>query len=324
MQLEDAFSSAIAPGLSRLKVYRSASPGELALNPAAPKVLVWYGSLPAENVSCDTDSGMLTATFVDPRWVLKNRFLTAPASFSATDQATILTSIVNTQNTRQQTWLTPAGTTGVLRDRNYDAGKNVSDLIDEMTKVTSGCDVDVFPSDGYTTAGTRAMGTLSFLARQGSDKPSVIFFYQQTAGSSGGGNITGIKRSYAPILNSSTQQGTAPDGTAASQTFTLATGYDLLETFDTASDAFVAATLLEKASGVVAENATLRSIWDVGDATWDAPLPFVDYDLGDTVRLRVKRGSMVANNVAVKVDGYDIDVDQEGNIRSKPILVSAA
>lgn len=322
--LHDPFAALVVPGLSRLKVYRSASPGELALDPAAPKVLVWYGSLPAENTIEDTDTGFLTATFVDPRWVLKLRFLTAPASFAATDQASILTSIVNTQITRQNIWLTPTGSTGILRDRNYDAGKNVSDLIDEMTKVTNGCDVDAFPIDGYTAAGTRSMGTINFMSRQGSDKSNVIFRYQQVVGTSGGGTITGVKRSYAPIVNSSTQIGTAPDGTSSSQTFTLPTGYDLLEEYQTSSDASINNSLLEAAQGVVSENATLRSIWTVGAGTWDAPLPFVDYDLGDTVRLRVQRGPMVANNVAVKVDGYDLAVDQEGNVRTTPILVSSA
>lgn len=321
--LEDAFAGAVVPGLSRLKIYRSASPGELALNPAAAKVLVWYGSLPAENTIEDTDNGFLTATFVDPRWVLKGRFLAAPASFAATDQATILASIVATQNARQQIWLTTAGSTGILRDRNYDAGKNVSDLIDEMTKVTNGCDVDVFPSDGYAAAGTRAMGALSFLSRQGSDKPSVIFRYQQVVGSQGGGNITGVKRSFAPIVNTSTQVGTAADGTSSTQTVSLPGVFDLLEEYQTSSDATITASLLEAAAGVVAENASLRSIWTIGAGTWDAPLPFVDFDLGDTVRLRVQRGSMIANNITVKVDGYDLVVDQEGNARTTPILVGA-
>lgn len=322
--LHDPFAALVIPGLSRLKVYRSASPSELALNPAAAKVLVWYGSLPAENTIEDADTGFMNATFVDPRWVLKMRFLTAPASFAATDQAAILASIVNTQITRQNIWLTPSGSTGILRDRNYDAGKNVSDLIDEMTKVTNGCDVDVSPTDGYTAFGTRAMGNLNFLTRQGTDKPNVIFRYQQVVGTSGGGNITGVKRSYAPIINSSTQVGTAADGTSSSQTFTLPTGYDLLEDYQTSSDATIAGSLLEAAAGVVSENASLRSIWTVGAGTWDAPLPFVDFDLGDTVRLRVQRGPMVANNLAVKVDGYDLVVDQEGNVHSTPILTSAA
>ena len=166
------------------------------------------------------------------------------------------------------------------------------------------------------------MGTLSFLARQGSDKPSVTFYYQQVVGTSGGGNITGVKRSYAPIINTSTQVGTAADGTSSAQTFSSPGVFDLLEEYQTSSDATIAASLLEAAAGVVAENASLRSIWSVGAGTWDAPLPFVDFDLGDTVRLNVRRGPMIANSLVVKVDGYDLVVDQEGNVKSTPILTS--
>lgn len=319
LQLEDAMALQIQPGQSRLRIYRSATASELALNPAAPKVLLWYGSLPAEGVTEETDSGLMTLAFQDPRWVLRQRFLTAPAAFTATDQGSILGSIVTTQNSRQQTWLTPGGTTGILRDRTYDGGKNVADLVDEMTKVISGCDVDVVPADGYTTSGTRAMGSMNFYARQGTDRPTVLFFYT----SRGGGNITGVKSSYAPILTSSTQQGTASDGTSTAQTFTTATAYDLLEQYDTASDASTAATLLDKASGVVAENASLRRIVDIGDPTWEAPQPYSDYDLGDTVRVTARRGTLALDRVSMRVMGYDLAADQEGNVTSRPILVAS-
>jgi hypothetical protein len=320
LQLEDAMAAQILPGQSRLKIYRTPTAAELALNPAAPKVLLWYGSLPADGVTEETDSGLMTMAFQDPRWVLRQRFLAAPAAFTAQDQGLgILGSIITTQNTRQQTWLTPGGTTGILRDRTYDAGKNVADLIDEMTKVISGCDVDVVPADGYTTAGTRAMGSMNFYARQGTDRPTVLFYYQTR----GGGNISGVKSTYAPILTSSTQQGTASDGTATAQTFTTATAYDLLEKYDTASDASVAATLLDKASGVVYENSSLRRIVDIGNPTWEAPLPFADYDLGDTVRLTAKRGTLSLDRASMRVMGYDLAADQEGNVSSRPILVAS-
>jgi hypothetical protein len=325
LQLHDAQALLVQPGLSRLKIYRSATPAELALNPAAAKQLVWYGSLPAENVEEDTDNGTLTAIFWDPRWVLLNRFLQSPASFAATDQGSIVWQVVNTQNLRQDTWLRQGSTTtGIVRDRTYDAGKNVAALIDDMTKVTSGLDLDVVPIDGYTTFSDRRMGTLNTYARQGTDKPNtLLYIMRERGGSGGGGNIMGLKRTYAPLLNSSTQQGTDPDGVASAQTYAIATGFDLLETYDTASDAFTATGLLEKAAGVVSENVALRQILTIGSTTWEAPLPFADYDLGDTIRLSARVGRVVLDRVSMRVDGYDVEADQEGNIKATPILVAA-
>jgi hypothetical protein len=323
LRLEDPQAVQVQPGLSRLKVYRTPSAGELALNPSASKQLVFYGSLPADGVAEDTDSGLMTLSFMDPRWVLKSRYLIAATSFTATDQATILRTIIATQNTRQALWFTTSGTTGTLRDRNYDAGKNVADLIDEMTKVQSGVDLDFTPLDGYTSSGTRNMGNVFFTSQQGIDRPGAVLFYlMQQGGSSGGGNINKVVSSYAPIFNSSTQQGTDPSGVANTQRYTAATGYDLLETYETASDAFTSAVLLEKAQGVVFENDSPRRIIEVGEATWHAPVPWVDYDLGDTLRLTVKRGSLQIISQVMKVDGYDAIADQEGNVRGNPILTS--
>ncbi len=326
LKLEDPIAAQIQPGLSRLKVYRSATAAELALNPSASKSLIFYGSLPAEGVEEDTDNGLMTLSFQDPRWVLFRRFLTAPAAFAATDQATILASLIATQNTRQALWFTTSGTTGVLRDRNFDAGANVGQLVDDMTKVTSGLDLDFQPLDGYTISGSRSMGNVLFMTRQGTDRPSVIFLYHQVPGGQGGGNITKLKSTYAPITNMATQQGTDPTGVANTQTYpsSPASGaFDLLETYETASDAFTSAALLEKAQGTVVENYSLRRVVEVGQATWDAPLPFSDYDLGDTVRLTAKRGSLQIANASLRVDGYDLIADQEGNVLGNPILVAA-
>ena len=70
LQLGDALASIVTPG-SRLKVYRAATPAEAAVG--LTRVLVFYGSLPAQNLTMDASSDTLVAMFKDPSWMLARR-----------------------------------------------------------------------------------------------------------------------------------------------------------------------------------------------------------------------------------------------------------
>lgn len=326
MPLESPAALALLPGLSRLKIYRSATPAELALSPSAATRLVWYGSLPAENVIDDVTANTCTAIFVDPRWVLARRQLQAPASYVAADQGTILWTHVAAENARQDTWLRQGTTTtGVVRTINYDRGKVVDSIITEMAGLTNGPDIDVGPFDGYAAAADRRMANFNVFATQGTDRPLLVYYVaRETGGSGGGGNLIGLKRGYAPVINGATSVGTDAAGNASLQRFASLSGYDLQESFDTSSDALTAASLLERAQGVVAANQVPRVVFGTGRAVGDnAPLPLSDYDLGDTLRLSARVGRIQHDRISVRIEGYDLEADQEGNVLTTPIFSGA-
>lgn len=330
IRMEDPQALSISPGLSRIKIYRSATPSELALNPAASKVLVFYGSLPVDGVSEDTNSGLLTAAFQDPRWVLRDRYIGYSSAIysqyligQTMDYGNIAAALINTENAKQAFWLTPSGTTGITASMSWKAGLSIASCLDELTKITGGPDFDVTPLDGWTIGNTRQMGTFTTYRSEGQDRPQALFYLQQQVGSSGGnGNITGVRSTYPPIYTASTAQVTDSLGVVQQQTYQLpSNNYDLLEIYETPDHTYTASALLGKAQGVVAENSSPRRMVEVTGATWDAPLPLVDYDLGDTVRLTVKRGTISLDRAVYRVMGYDLVADQEGNVNAMPLLV---
>ena len=140
LQLGDALASIVTPG-SRLKVYRAATPAEAAVG--LTRTLVFYGSLPAQNLTMDASSDTLVAMFKDPSWMLARRFLpgnytTAGTggvgnnpneTFTSTKQGAILQSLLaritnllpsGIPGVRPyfETYIVPGGdTTTILRDR---------------------------------------------------------------------------------------------------------------------------------------------------------------------------------------------------------------
>lgn len=306
---EDLAAYLIPSRRPRLKIHRAATAAELAANPASARVLLFYGLLPSTSVDDDTDTGITTATFFDPRVRLGQAYTFVPVTFTATAQGTVLWQLVNTYQGRSffNSYLLQGATDASRsRDRTYDQGKQLSTLIDEMTKVEGGPDVDVSPLE---IGGSAVMGTFNTYARQGLDRPNALFI----SGPKLPTNCT-VKRNWGPTVTFATAQGTAPDGNATAQSYPpiITSGYGLLESYETISDASVAATLLARAAGVVDQNQDPQQILTVSNITRDAPVPFIDYFLGDTVRVTAKRGAMNIDRAPVRAEAFKIEVGDNG------------
>lgn len=332
LKLDDPLSAYANPNNApRLKIYRAATAAELAANPAAVRALVFYGSLPPESVIEDAGAGTVEATFQDPRWILNYRYLSAPAVFAATDQAAIVYSLVTAQNSRTggDTFMTSTGVNVTpTRDRTYDAGKNIAEIINELTQIDGGPDVDCITFDGWSNGATRQMGQLIVYAREGSDRPNAVFAYGAPSpdGTTGGlpTNVVSVKRTRGPVTTQATMTGTAIDGTSLSQTYgnPAGSGYGLAEWYETQQDVSQTTTLLEKAVGKVTTNQDPQRIYEITTPLPTAPLPLAEYDVGDTIRLNVRRGSFVASNVSLRVHGMDMTISQNGEITEMNLITA--
>ena len=311
VRLEEDLAEYLTPNARpRLKVYRSATAAELQANSSAGRQLLFYGLMPSTSCDDDTNTGLTTATFFDPRVRLTQAYTYVPVQYGAIYQGNILWDMVRTWQLRPGgiSYLVQGATDfSRTRDRNYDQGKELASLIDEMTKVEGGPDVDVNPID---SSGATVMGGFNTYAIQGSDRPNASFI----AGPDLPANCQ-VKRSYGKTVTFATAQGTAADGTAARQSYPVSvlSGHGLLESYETVSDASVAATLLARATGEVVQNQEPQQIISISNIiTREAPAPFIDYFLGDTVRVTARRGKLNLDRAPVRVEAFTIDVGDDG------------
>lgn len=321
---EENYPFALLELQPRVKVYRVATPQELADDPLIVNKLVFYGSLSSEGIDEDSETGQAKLTFQDPRWVLNDRYVPTPVTFSQVDQGDILWQIIATQNARPNgdTWIRQGGTTtGTLRDRTYDAGKEVAGLIDDMTKVDGGCDVSFTPVDYWSVDGTAAMGVFNAHAERGIDRPDALFISGATLDEGTSGGLPSncyMRRTRAKTITSATSVGTADTQTYAN----TSSPYGLLEAYETFSDVSISQTLLDKSVGKVANGQNAPMILEVKNPTEEAPQPLLDYAIGDQVYATCRRGGMQFFSLPVRVHGIDITLDQTGKLTTKPTLAT--
>ena len=320
------YASAIVDASPRLKVWRPSTDAELAGDPTTVRQLVFYGVLPSDATAEDADYGFIDLQFQEPTCVFADRNLTANVTYTQIDQGTILWNLIALQNARTNgdTWIKQGNTaTGILRDRTYVAGKNLAELVSEMTKVDGGCDVDFVPVDYYSVDGSRSMGVFSAFAKQGTDKPLARFVYadSMTQGQSGGldSNVKNIKRRRAKALTMATSVGV---GGIVQSYQNTGSGFGLNEEYETFSDVSVLQTLMDKSVGKVLNRQSAPQVFDIIGPTPEAPQPFYDYNIGDTVYLTVRAGGFQVFNQPVRVMGIDIGIGQEGQLTDTKILVA--
>lgn len=315
LPLTDAQAGSLTPSANpaaRLKVYRERTAAEVALDPTLTRELVFYGSLPPQNVRENAREDRVEAVFADPRWVLAQRFTLGTETYTAQDQGTILWGLVDTQNTRSggDTFLTQGAiSTGTVRTVAYDR-RRVADAIGEMVKFIDGPDVDVTFNDGWATSGSTNMGTFNVYARQGSTRDNATFTYGHQIGS----NVQNIRRDYRETVTYATvigsDSGSAPISASSGSPST--SPYGVLEFFTSLSDFTTAAFMQFYASGVVQALQTPREVITVEGPTVEAPQPFVDYELGDTVFVSCRKGGMVFTDRALRVHGINVKLSQNG------------
>ena len=174
----------LKPGLSRLKVYREFTAKERTrLGTTARRQLRFYGSLPEEAVTEDTTEGV-TATFMDPLWILAERWSSPNAlltgaleTYSNVDGEAILWGLVDMQNSRDggDTFIRRGGAAiGANYSVTFDR-QPVLGMMQAFANTAAGPDFNIEPVDGWADASSRVMGNLMVYPRMGEPLPHVAF-----------------------------------------------------------------------------------------------------------------------------------------------------
>jgi hypothetical protein len=304
-----------------LKVYRNRTDIERAASsPTVSHQVCFAGYLLPENVHDDTATGETTAVFGDPRQGAAYWYFNQNVYYTAQPQAGIPADMFFQMYVRggAPLQISVGGVigSGTPRDRHYVPGQNIAQLITELCGVIGGPTVDFRPSDA--TGNPFAPGYLDCAVALGSDKPTVRFIH----GPDWSTNCD-VEHYYTPATTYVTEVGIDSAGNQQIQVAGLpgTSPLGLLEQYNTESDISETATLLEKAQGIIAQFFTAPDVWQVKNCSREAPLPFVDFDLDDGVYLNVDRGRLQAANVKLRVDGFDVSVDDEGTVNIDQLIL---
>jgi hypothetical protein len=313
IDLEDELAELVEPVTSRLKVYRETFADRLLT-----RELVFYGSLPPTGLAEDGAAGTLALKFSDPLWLLAHRYSTGAETFAATDQGAIAWGLIEAQHARAggDTFLLEGDTaTGTLRDRTYDR-RVVLELLGDLAEVIDGPDFYVEPWDGFEEDGSRSMGLFHASSSSGSDQPGVHFVYGPGLAT----NVANVRRTYLDVITRAEVAGTGAEATLPLSGVygdPASSAYGLLEDYVSDPDLTVQATLDARAAGIVERSQYPRDVIELEGPTPQAPQPFRDYRLGDTVRATARKGRLAFTNRPLRVHGIDLAIGQDGAAAAK-------
>jgi hypothetical protein len=289
-------------------------PAALFYTELASDLIVYYngaaifrgrGGTTQDVASPDVDT--VTINAFEYRELLKRRLLLADASvgFLFVDQAQIAWTLISEAQARpggalgitQGTGFTGGfGSTGVLRERNYDRGRSVAELIDELAQVQNGFEWSIGPDLRFNV----------FYPKRGSTT-SVILDY--------GGAVTNVNRSmnprdFANVVRTTGDSGTTPVESAIAGIATDTRGR--WETLDATFDIKEQATLAARAVFDLAVDSVIPYTYSVAlkDGYWTGPAQFF---IGDQVILLVQTGRMNVN-IACRVIEFEVSVDPDGAV----------
>lgn len=144
----------------------------------------------------------LVAVFKDPFGRMlgdgseNGRHLFAALEFAAVDQGDIGWALINALNTDSDTGIRE-GTieTTTLRDRSYEAGKNVGEALVQLTEVIGGFDFEILPLDSVTQSGK--LGEYVVYNEMGEDREDLIWGF----GKGSMANVRAVSQTITPPVN---------------------------------------------------------------------------------------------------------------------------
>ncbi len=271
--------------------------------------LYFAGYLSAVKESGGEDLDM-QVVFTDALGVLEHRL--TDSDFEAYDETTTNliagtlssgTSLVAQANALAATGLTAtAATTGFEVETFATSRDSVLAKIQELVALTNGPDLRITPVAGSSTFGTLEVGTLYTGA-----SVMAIFGY----GNSTVANLTGFDWEITPPATRVICIGSEVEGssTVNSDVTTAETRIGVWQSSISNND------LYEEADCVQAANAATRLDWQVTASFTPEPAitprPLRDYKVGDVVKVRANRGSMLYSG-SLRVRAIGITIDDSG------------
>jgi hypothetical protein len=297
----------VIPGSTRLEVWRTVE--------GFANQMVFWGEVPASAVKMDAAADTMELVFKDPRWRWEHMYTTTFYAGVPWPVADFIWQILVEWadiNYMGPGWgvgqgVTDSGATTVTDQLTVE---KISDRIGSLTRQVDGPDVDVSFGSGAPL--------IDVWNGMGSVKPDAVFRYGFSAdGATLDSNVRGLLVSYTDPFNNIQTSWTNHEGRnpstgweqneAAAQIYgTLQKHVTVSETITDDQGAFIHA-------GAQAALILPRMIIEIKGLTYDAPTPFDDFYLGDTVYVTAGKGALRIDGAGLRVHGIHLDIDQEGN-----------
>lgn len=248
------------------------------------------------------------ASAADGFGTLASRAIQDAVTFTGQVPRDIIASIVATQNARAATGLRVAtGTAGPPRDRTYEPGKGVAEIVVQLAEVDDGFWFRVDPVD----SGDEFSEIVLLHPSSGGDSGVVLGWGEGTVG-----NLAEVDVTVTPPINHVLAFG-AGDGEAqlratvgddASQQ-----AHGLLEVVITHTDVSEWSTLVGHARDALRPSEQVAVRLGLAALEESTPLPWDDFDVGQTVSMVLRGRTPVLNRSgSYRVTAYTVQVDVDG------------
>lgn len=283
-------------------------------NAGGARVLRSHTQITEVNASVATDAlERVSVASVDGYGMLSRRNTLAEYNYTATSPRGIVYDFVSVENGRRVVGLdVPAtGVSGPNRDRQYDAGKNVGEAVQQLAEVDDGFYFRVDPYQG--TSGAYTLFSQFIILYPASGVTSTARFEYGTGTL---GNIQSAEVTVTPPINYVTAYGAGDVGSQITSTQSNAasiSGYGLFDSVQSFSDVELQATLDQHALDAM-EIEPVR-VYKFNPVRFgpNLPSPWDDFEVGDFVTFKLAGSTPYLQTTKVgRVIAYTVEVETEG------------
>jgi Polysaccharide lyase len=279
-------------GIPRVRVYRNG--------------LLRFRGIMAALRETAGDDAILECTFMSPFWRLlgdgssNGRFTGSNVSFTTVDAGQIVKSLFDTANAASETGISTSGTIETTANRTIDyVYKNIGQATVDLSQIEPGFDFEERPLEG---PGPKLV-ELYIHSSQGVMTNAVFQYGPHTID-----NVTEVTRTTQPPANHVIVTG-ANDLVGEAIDNASITSYGKWMEVVSASDISDQPTLDARAADHI-RPLPVRVIGFTPDPAF-APIPFEEYDIGDTVTLHADRGNFQYDGQP-RINSIQVNIDDTG------------
>lgn len=273
------------------------------------------------------DGERVEVTAADP-WStrLARRFARSAVAYVDLDQAEIVRRVVGAQNARFGTLLSTRASdaTQVMRTATIERDTNAADFIDQLAQAVDGFDFGVVPVD---SAGV--IGELRVWPRRGVRREHLELGYGQQDASKNNLSSVTVTNDAERVTTDQRVLGADPATQRSERTNTATRAHyaTILDSVDTFADMTTPSLIGLVADQLLEWRKRPRQIVSVTPAGTFGFTPWLDFDLGDEVRLHVDGGRFSGPRAIsgwVRVYGWTITRDESGEVSVDSIDLAPA
>lgn len=247
--------------------------------------------------------------------MLGQRTTYTPWEYSGVTARTIIADQLSIEEARfvgTGLYVAPTGDSGPARDRAYEAGKNVAEIVTQLAEVDDGFYFRVDPHDDTDINGDVLMSALVILyPGSGSDRAATFEYGVGTAG-----NLESAQATAAHPVNYVRAYGAGEAGAQLTSTKwdePSILAYGVHATDLTLTDVTEQATLDQHALDALFPDPRITYACSPAALATALPVPWEDFDVGDTVTLRLAgTHPYLQGDLRCRVTAFRVTVDVDG------------